>query len=678
MSVRRTVPILPCAFVPILVAGACTSDPSDESFERAGNLVENFDLPVEEPYFIVTRIDPTDCVLPGCGGWFVKWVGAEQTRCADNSWEPECHMLTLDLSALELSAPAEAALRERITSQKVLVKGELIEVMTKNEFVADTLVVSEILGPTQAQIGPAGGHLEVVDGPIAGLVVEVPPGAVDEPTGFSIQARDTLVLDEVDAAVGLAAELSPHDLSFDKPVTVTMPLTGPIEADNPVMMFKQGQDGAQIALPEDPMDQLNGEIRVRVGQFSIFQPFQRDIDQMVADAESMASCENLSELEAFGDPWAEHLYFYEGMSASGTVFGVQALGGVDAVYDLFHSQIGAYWYVGLGLYTTVLGGAGTYYAGWGYGERDSIQDAWTGNVVGASGDIDILSAFSGFLGLSVGAAAFTSCADLSHLPHIPNNRFCYLEEIQTPWDDAVFGAGGTVGLGINFVPEFGAGISNIGVSDGWWTSWQLYNSLLSGVLSFGGVPHDLVEVSVEAPALSDTATYLQINSPDESELGRGREMARAILLTAATPDMRRPAAELAILRGLARDEGQTVGQYCAPPDSRCISGQLEYWSSNNCISGPASGVAELSRVLDGGGEELIGEIEIGEDGSFCADMSDDEWYRIVQRDQDGSDCWPGYLVECNYWIGPGTGDSGGVCSLDTCEDLGTIAFDCGS
>jgi len=681
MSTPKPLHLLSVAVVPLLTSSACTETLDQPEYLRAGQFDDAYDGLIDEEvnetdnYLIVTHADMRMCPAPTCGGYFVKWVGEELTPCADGSWQPECHAYDLDFSGIGNDHIDD------FVAGRTLVRGTLAEV--PNKFgTYNTLIAMETLPETLVEIGAGGGSLEVAEGPLTGLTIDVPPGAVDQDTQFRVQARDILELGEHDTAVGLAAELEPHGVEFLEPVTVTMPLTAELESDDPVLMVKRSNDGRRaIALPENPDQQLDGQISVRVGQFSVFQPFQRKIDEMVAEAEARATCDDLADLGTLADPWSDHMYYYEGMSLSANFLGFEEHGGVDAVYDIDNSQLGSFWYVGLGLYTGVLGGAGTYYAGWASGERDSVHDAWSGNVVGASADTDIASALTGFLGLGVGVAAFISCADLSHLPGIPDNRFCYPEEVQTPWVDAVVGAAGTVSMGLNVFPEFGFGIGNIGVTNSWATSWRSYNLLEAGLLSFAGVPYEFVEFPVEWPATGDTASYIQIESPDGTELGRGREMARAILLTAATPDVRVHAAELAILQGLARDEGQSLAEYCVPQE-RCVSGQLHYWSSNDCISGAASGTAKLYRFVDNGpnvpDRVYVRDTEIAEDGSFCVEMDTDEDYVIIQRDLEGSGCGPNYFVECRYDIESGVGDEGGACMLDTCEELGQVEFDCGS
>lgn len=52
-------------------------------------------------YYIVTHRDFRKCASPLCGGYFVKEVNKELTRCADRSVRPECYVGGIDYPALE-------------------------------------------------------------------------------------------------------------------------------------------------------------------------------------------------------------------------------------------------------------------------------------------------------------------------------------------------------------------------------------------------------------------------------------------------------------------------------------------------------------------------------------------------------------------------------------------------
>ncbi|WP_437793713.1 DUF6748 domain-containing protein [Sorangium sp. So ce693] len=102
-------------------------------------------------YFIATHPDYRKCVAPICGGHFVARVNTSVTRCADGTWQEECHMFELDLSGLGLDRSTEAKAREAFGAGQALVRGGLKQVALGDlrSRPADVLVASEIwLGAT--------------------------------------------------------------------------------------------------------------------------------------------------------------------------------------------------------------------------------------------------------------------------------------------------------------------------------------------------------------------------------------------------------------------------------------------------------------------------------------------------------------------------------------------------
>ncbi|WP_437780165.1 DUF6748 domain-containing protein [Sorangium sp. So ce1097] len=97
-------------------------------------------------YFIATRQDTRRCVAPLCGGHFVARVNTSVARCADGTWQEECHMFELDLSKLGLDRSTEAKARAAFGAGDALVRGELAQVELDElpAYPADVLVASEI------------------------------------------------------------------------------------------------------------------------------------------------------------------------------------------------------------------------------------------------------------------------------------------------------------------------------------------------------------------------------------------------------------------------------------------------------------------------------------------------------------------------------------------------------
>ncbi|MEM7154359.1 MAG: M23 family metallopeptidase [Myxococcota bacterium] len=109
----------------------------------------------------------------------------------------------------------------------------------------------------------------------------------------------------------------------------------------------------------------------------------------------------------------------------------------------------------------------------------------------------------------------------------------------------------------------------------------------------------------------------------------------------------------------------------------CVRGSLTYFNWNDCITGTASGIAELYREQPGGGYVLDGMVGINGDGSFCADLDVGVSYYLSQSDMYSETC--GYYTTCTHFMEVGATGIDGVCAdASTCEDLGDIDFDCGS
>ncbi|MGK4006139.1 DUF6748 domain-containing protein [Sorangium sp. So ce1036] len=97
-------------------------------------------------YFIVTRPDLRKCVSPICGGHFVARVNTSVARCADGTWQEECHMFELDLSRLRLDRSTVTKVKEAFGAGKALVRGELGQAKTDPLWPrpADVLIASEV------------------------------------------------------------------------------------------------------------------------------------------------------------------------------------------------------------------------------------------------------------------------------------------------------------------------------------------------------------------------------------------------------------------------------------------------------------------------------------------------------------------------------------------------------
>ena len=111
-------------------------------------------------YYIVTRPDPRECPAPVCGGYFVKEVNKPSTRCADGSWQADCHAGVIDESALAWSDEDRARFDLAFGQSEALAHGVLRPRATVTQ--GDVLAVDEAwLG--QARSKPRGIFRGLVD-----------------------------------------------------------------------------------------------------------------------------------------------------------------------------------------------------------------------------------------------------------------------------------------------------------------------------------------------------------------------------------------------------------------------------------------------------------------------------------------------------------------------------------
>ncbi len=76
--------------------------------------------------------------------------------------------------------------------------------------------------PSAGTVGPGGGIVELISGPLAGTRVEVPPGAVTGPVAITIEeAQPTTIHGQM--VIGPAVQLGPEGLQFQKTVAVSLP-----------------------------------------------------------------------------------------------------------------------------------------------------------------------------------------------------------------------------------------------------------------------------------------------------------------------------------------------------------------------------------------------------------------------------------------------------------------------
>ena len=78
----------------------------------------------ENSTYFSLRHDLRRCASPFCGGFFVKRVNYDLTRCADGTQQPECYVAELDLDALGLDA--DQAGQVSGTPEQFLLRGDVL------------------------------------------------------------------------------------------------------------------------------------------------------------------------------------------------------------------------------------------------------------------------------------------------------------------------------------------------------------------------------------------------------------------------------------------------------------------------------------------------------------------------------------------------------------------------
>jgi len=126
-----------------------------------------------------------------------------------------------------------------------------------------------------------------------------------------------------------------------------------------------------------------------------------------------------------------HPYFYYGASAQAGIIG-QVQGGMDVVWDMTNLQTAAFGYKGYGAGSLIGGEAGVY-AGYGFGNKTGVLDAWSGRFCTATGSIGLPAKL-----LSANASAFVS-PDMSVYGGSVGVS-AGLDAIPTPVDGSVFAA----------------------------------------------------------------------------------------------------------------------------------------------------------------------------------------------------------------------------------------------
>lgn len=92
-----------------------SSEEIEDAEEKASNSANT-------GFFVVTRRDMRRCISPLCGGYFVKRVNAEKTRCADGNLRNECYVSEITLGGMRLSDREASEFMGSLAEGKALIK----------------------------------------------------------------------------------------------------------------------------------------------------------------------------------------------------------------------------------------------------------------------------------------------------------------------------------------------------------------------------------------------------------------------------------------------------------------------------------------------------------------------------------------------------------------------------
>lgn len=177
-------------------------------------------------------------------------------------------------------------------------------------------------------------------------------------------------------------------------------------------------------------------------------------------------CDALRPLAALESP-----IFFVGANAGASGIDIEELdgGGVDLAFDLKNQQAALFHYHTDGV-QNLIGLGASVYAGWAFGDKPNIIDAWSGEFQAGSASIDVP-----LLKLSAGGSIFRSP------------------------DNSLWGAAASLGIGFNLLPA----TLEVGVSEGDWTAWDAATNAYAKTLfrvgydirsaSFKGHDHDLIQ-----------------------------------------------------------------------------------------------------------------------------------------------------------------------------------------
>jgi Cys-rich repeat protein len=117
---------------------------------------------------------------------------------------------------------------------------------------------------------------------LAGLSLDVPAGALAEPTTLTLLPSADLPPQEEVTWIGPAADLGPDGLRFDVPVTLTLPIDAADFGDDEPVVRVVSADGATEWLTGSDLTVVDGAVRFAVDHFTTFQTGRRPTQSQCA------------------------------------------------------------------------------------------------------------------------------------------------------------------------------------------------------------------------------------------------------------------------------------------------------------------------------------------------------------------------------------------------------------
>lgn len=133
-------------------------------------------------------------------------------------------------------------------------------------------------------------------------------------------------------------------------------------------------------------------------------------------------------------------YFFIGGSAKAALIATVADAGVDQVFDLYNQQAAIFHYHNHG-YQNLIGAEVSAYAGYGFGKKANVLDAWSGDFQTAEATVE-----TPFLKIAAGGFIF-----------------------RAP-DNSIWGGAAEASFGFNALGPYGT--VEVSVSEGFWTPWD--------------------------------------------------------------------------------------------------------------------------------------------------------------------------------------------------------------